>query len=110
MKYIRRFYYYSLIIGLSIKSITRLNLGDTVIYKGKEYFLSQGVMNPKWNLAGNGEYLENIHRDNFKKVYTLKTCFKSFKSSYDFYMNYWYGVWCRNGIQDWMRRCNIWKK
>lgn len=110
MRKIKNLYYYGLILWLSIKSITRLNLGDDVIYKGKKYTLTQGVMNPKWNLSGDEEYLENIHRENFKKVFNLHACYRSFKHSYNFYMQNWYGTWCRGGIKDWMRGCNIWQK
>jgi len=107
---LRKIYFYFLIIYLSSKAIKRLNLGDDVIYKGKRYTLNQGVYNPKWSLSGNDIYLENIHRDEFKKVNNPLAWYRSFKHSYNFYMDYWYGIWCRNGIEDWMRACKIWNK
>lgn len=111
MNILKKIYYYLLILKLSLKSIKKLNLGDEVKYKGNRYILIQGVMNPKWDLSriGEYEYLENIHKNDFKKVSNPMAWWKSFKHSYDFYMKNWYGIWCRKGIQDWMRRCNIWK-
>jgi len=112
MKIIRKIYYFLLIVYLSCKSIKRLNLGDEVLYKGKRYMLIQGVCNPKWDLTAIGEfeYLENIHKDNFKKIQNPKAWISTFKHTYNFYMDYWYGIWCRNGIEDWMKHCNIWQK
>jgi len=103
LMFFRKKYYFLLIVYLSCKSIKRLNIGDKVLYKGKHYVLTQGVSNPKWNMSGHGEYHENVHLQNFTKVHTPATWTKSFKRTYNFYMSYWYGIWCRNGIEDWMK-------
>ena len=108
--YFKKMYFLLMIIYLSTKAIRRLNIGDEVIYNGKRYFLNQGVYNPKWSMSDGSEYIENVHRDEFKKVNNPKAWWKSFRHSYDFYMNYWYGIWCRNGIEPWMRNCKIWNK
>lgn len=103
-----RLKYYLLIIWLSAKKIPKLNLGDTIIYNGEEYVLLQGVRNPYWSFGNGKQYIKNIHSSQFKKVYNIKSCINTFKHRHRFYMNNWYGIWCRNGIEDWMKRCNIW--
>lgn len=109
MKYYLKYVYWKIRIAyLSFKWVFKLNIGDDVIYKGGVYMLSQGVMNPKWNLVGNGEYLENIHKNDFRKVVSIKNYYRSFKSGWNFYNQNWFGIWMRNGIEDWMKRCNIW--
>lgn len=104
------------IIWISLRWILKTNLGDIVIYKGKEYFVNNGVVPKHWDLIENKDYykgrecLDNIPHDLCKKKYTLKTMWRSYKSGYNFYMTNWYGIWCRNGVEDWVRRLKIWNK
>lgn len=105
----RKIYWRIRIILLALKWIPSLNLGDEVIYQGRRYTLIQGVYNPYWDLSRQEECLENIHRNNFKKVQSLPNYWHSFTSGYRFYMNAWYKIWLREGIKPWMRACNIWK-
>lgn len=104
MKYL---YWKTRILFLSLKWIFKFNLGDEVIYKGKSYMLMQGVMHPRWSLAGEHEYIEVYEKD-FRKALTFKNLYGSFKSGWNFYNGNWFGIWMRNGIEPWMKSANIW--
>ena len=92
-----------------MKWIFRQNLGDLVIYKGKEYMILNGVVQNSWKLVG----LENdndgwVLRSECRKVWTIKNMWRSFLFGYHFYMSAWYRIWCREGIKDWMKKLRIW--
>lgn len=107
-----RLYWKLRIILLALRWIPDLNLGDIVIYNGKRYALNQGVCRPSWDmgLVGGDEYLKHINEADFKKECSLKNYWGSFCSGYRFYMINWFDIWVRNGIEPWMRGCNIWAK
>lgn len=101
--------YKILIILLSIKWIFKIGCGDVIMYQGKKYVVSNGVRLNSWRLSG----LDNkdngwVLRKECKKVKTISNLISSFKSGYQFYMGYWYSIWVRNGIEPWMKGCNIW--
>ena len=104
------------IVWLSFKWVRNVNLGDLVWYQGKKYSVSNGVMSNSWRLfdirTGNTETANDgwVPRSECKKVKSISNYIGSFKSGYRFYMGYWYDIWIREGIIDWMRGCNIWPK
>jgi hypothetical protein len=104
-----RTYFMAKILWLSFKWVFRTNLGDRVIYRGKEYTVANGVQSGSWRLAGLENWRDGwVARTECRKVKTLSNCVGSFRSGYRFYMGYWYDIWCREGIKPWMRKCKIW--
>jgi len=97
------------IAWLSLRWIPSLNLGDLVIFGGREWVLVQGVRRPYWDLA-NGDEKRTVHEGNIRKVRRISNYWRSFRSGYRFYMVNWYGIWIMEGIKPWMRGCNIWKQ
>jgi len=100
--------YRLIILWWSFLWIFRVNLGDVVLYAGKEYTVCNGVRCDSWRLDG----LENgdsgwVRRSECRKVWTLKNVVGSFRSGYGFYMSNWFDIWKREGIKPWMRGCNI---
>lgn len=97
MKYIKSLILKSRYIWLGIKSISKLNLGDRVIYQGRICSLTQGVYKPKWHMhdVETNERFEFVHRDDFKKVISLKNVIWDIKHMYRFYMDYWHGIFMR---------------
>lgn len=97
------------ILALSLKNTFKLNLGDIVIYKNNEYYLTQGVNKPFWTLSSTYSGHEIIaHQKLFNKKGSIKNYKHSFKHNYRFYMNSWFDIWVNSGIQRWMLNCNIW--
>lgn len=97
MKYIKSLVLKSRYIWLGIKSISKLNLGDRVIYQGRICHLTQGVYNPRWHMhdVETNERFEFVHRDDFKKVISLKNVIWDIKHMYRFYMDYWHDIFMR---------------
>ena len=100
---------YLLVLWLSFKWIFRINLGDRVWFNGKRYTVCNGVIPTCWRLCE----LENddngwVRREHCRKSWTPANMIRSFCSGYRFYMLNWFDIWKRQGIKDWMRRCNIW--
>jgi len=103
------------VVWLSSKWISKTNLGDEVVFNGKKYLVSNGVCDGFWSLYVEGDrtgesYIKHAKRSECKRVRTLKNYVGSFRSGYRFYMSYWYDIWVRVGIEEWMRGCNIWNK
>lgn len=101
--------YWLLIVALSLRWIFRINLGNRVRYRGMVYTVSNGVRVCSWRLGG----LDNgddgwVPRDECRLLLTPANLLHSFTSGYRFYMGYWYAIWVRNGIEPWMRSCQIW--
>ena len=97
------------IFFLALRWIPRINLGDVVVYNGSKYTVCNGNRCGCWRLGDlNNEDDGWVKRTECKKVYSLKNIRRSFRAGRSFYMGYWFDTWCRNGIKDWMRRCNIW--
>ena len=102
--YLNKIKYWLYIIYLSIKHIPLINLGNTVFYNGKRYNVINGVRPKYWTLTDIGD----ISRESCKLEKSISNFWWSFISSYNFYMINWYSIWVRNGIEDWMKGCNIW--
>lgn len=101
--------YKLLIVFLSIKWMFRINIGDYVWYQRNKYVVINGASSESWKLAGYENDNESyVPRKDCKKVLTPKNLIHSFNSGYNFYMDYWYDIWKREGIKDWMKKCNIW--
>jgi hypothetical protein len=109
MTYLKRIYWKLFIYWLALRWIPTLNLGDAVTHKGETYYLTQGVNKPYWNMKGDAGYLERVHERDFKKQRTLANYMASYRSGVRFYTQSWYSIWVRNGIEPWMRGCDIWK-
>jgi len=100
----KKVYFRLLIIGLALRSMFRLSLGDEIIYKNKKYSITNGNRLHQWTLDS------SIHalKSKCKKVYSIKGMIFSFKRAYSFYMNSWYSIWIHRGIKKWMGRLPIW--
>ena len=108
---IRKIYWRIKIIWLSLQWIPKMNLGDLVWYKGKQYTIYNGVRYGSWRLSD----LDNgkdgwVPRKECKKVWSFKNIKSSFNYGHRFYMTNWYDIWVREGIKPWMLGCNIWPK
>lgn len=95
------------IVRLALRWVSRINVGDQVSYLGLHWTLIQGVSDPVWSLICDDTRVD-VHRDEFTKVRSLKNWINSFRSGYRFYMQNWYSIWMREGIEPWMLGCNIW--
>lgn len=87
-------------------------MGDEVYYRGKKYIVANGVRWGYWRLSGlEKEFCSDggwVARSECRKVYTVSNMLHSFKYGYWFYMTSWYDIWCRNGIESWMKFLRIW--
>lgn len=106
---IKRLYYRVKIFILALRWIPQINLGDTVYYNGEKYMVINGVRSNSWQLCG----LDNandgwVRRKDCKKELSLNNIKHSFLYGWNFYMTSWFEIWCNNGIEDWVRDCNIW--
>lgn len=93
------------ILWLSFKWIFRVNLGDKIYYRGQVCTVMNGVYSGSWSVKffGNPYTGERVPQKECTKVWTISNMLHSFRSGYDFYMGYWYQIWVRQGIEDWMR-------
>ena len=107
-----RIYYRLYIIWLSLKWVIRINLGDKIIWLKdtwpQTYTVINGVCPGSWKVTDGIEDAFEVNRSECQKIKTIQNYFNSFKSGYRFYMGYWYDIWVRNGIEPWVRKCNIW--
>ena len=109
-----KLYYWLKIVYLSLKWVFRINLGDRVTLKTDKwphsYTVINGVSPGTWKLKGfrDGEEVFHALRIDCQKIWTWQNCVGSFKSGYRFFMGYWFRIWCENGIEPWVRKCNIW--
>ena len=104
-----RTFWWLYIVRLSLGWTRQCNLGDRVWYKGKRYYLYQGVRSPIWGLTDGTETLD-VHRDEFRRVQNPIAWLGSFHSGYRFYMLCRYHIWVRQGVEPWMLGCDIWPK
>jgi len=109
IKLVNKLYWWLYICKLSFRWIFNLNIGDIVIYNGQEWEAVQGVCDPSWDFM-RGEKRISLNKNKVIKKKSLINYIRSYKSGYRFYMQNWYSIWVRNGIEDWMRGCNIWAK
>lgn len=105
MKIFKFLYWKTMIAYFSFKWIFKINIGDDVIYKNEVYFVNNAIN--KFDLV-NAKNSVIACRSEIKKVKSLKNLIRSFKSGWNFYNDYWFEIWMRNGIEDWMKKCNIW--
>lgn len=115
MNLLKAIYWRLRIVHLATRWIFNYNLGDLVLYQGREWSLIQGVMAPTWSLIRgdfDGDDFERVdaHESEFRKVRTLANYVGSFRKGYRFYMQSWYSIWMHSGIEPWMRGCNIWAR
>ena len=107
----RKIYYKVYIVYLSFKWIFRINLGDKVLWDGdlpQTYSVINGVCPGSWKITDGIEDAFEVKRDECRKIKTIPNYINSFKSGYSFYVGYWFDIWCNNGIEPWIRKCNIW--
>ena len=101
------------IIWISLRWIRKVCLGDIVVYKGEEYFISN-IVNPMfWTLQqpNYGKRVEYATMEECTKKKTFNNYFKNYKQGYNFYMTNWYGIWVNNrDIAPWVRTLSIWGK
>jgi hypothetical protein len=103
-----RLYWWFFVVVLSLRWVWKFNLGDEVWYLGERWYLTQGVQAPKWNLKKTNMYVTEIYESHFRKVRSLKNYYGSFRRGYQFYMLSWFDIWCRKGIEPWMKSLPIW--
>lgn len=101
--------YWLLIVWLSCKWMFRINLGDRIWFNGRKCIVCNGVTLNRWDV----EDIETRERFSVayadcRKAWTPANVLWSFRSGYRFYMRSWFEIWKRNGIESWMRGCNIW--
>jgi hypothetical protein len=109
---------YIRIYVLAFKSMFKLNIGDTVIYKGKEFYLIQGIAKPSWNLVDKHDTTAPtemyVHESNFKKCVSWENIKHDLQVTYNFYHSYWFSIWVqepaleiiRMTIPTWLNRGN----
>lgn len=108
---VNEIYWRLYIVWLALHWIKQINLFDKVWYKKKQYLVRNGVYPKQWRLSG----LQNndngwVPRSECRKVKSLSNYIGSFRSGYRFYMVNWFRIWRDYGIENWMRRSNIWPK
>ncbi len=101
-------YWKLFIVWLSFKWMFRVNLGDFIWYKGKKYLVLNGVMSESWSIDIDNDFGGWVPRSECQKSWTPRNMIRSFRAGYRFYMGYWYDIWKREGIKDWMKTCKIW--
>ena len=105
---ITKLYWKIRILWMALRWIPQTNLGDEIIYQGKKYTIINGVRPESWRIDLNNDDGGWVKRKDCKKVLSISNIKHSFYSGYNFYMTSWFDIWCREGIKDWMRGCNIW--
>jgi len=78
----------------ALKQIDKPHLGGIVTYRGEKCRLYQGVYSPKWHLssAATGEIFKFVPVPEFELDRSLRGRWAAFKSSYDFWMAYWFTI------------------
>jgi len=102
--------YWLLVVFLSVKYMFKQNPGMWIKYRGEKYQIINMGGAVTWRIQKMlyGEVLE-VNRTECNLVLTPRNIIvNGFCSRYDFYMMYWYDIWCRIGIESWMKTdCNI---
>jgi len=107
--YLVRFYWKLRIFWMAMRWIPQINLGNQVYYEGSKYTVCNGNRCNSWRLGDLDNGCDGwVRRSGCRKVWTWKNMKHSFYYGWNFYMTNWYDIWCRSGIKDWMRGCNIW--
>ena len=105
---IKKLYWTARIFWLCLKGIKNTNLGDEIEYQGNKYTVVNGTRPFSWDLW-NGKERLIAPRSECKKVWSIKGAIQSFNSSWHFYMTSWFDIWCRVGVEPWMRNLKIWQ-
>ena len=110
MKKLNKIRWWVYVVYLSSKWVFRTNLGDIIIYQKEEYVVGNGVDSMSWTIyrLSDRKRIESAPKKECKKKISFKNYIGSFESGYNFYITNWFGIWCREGIEDWMRGCKIW--
>lgn len=105
---IKKLYWKAKIFWLCLKAIGNTNLGDHVVYNGARYVVINGTRPQSWDLWNGKERLV-APRSECKKELSFKGAVQSFKMAWHFYMTSWFDIWCRVGVEPWMRNLRIWQ-
>ena len=112
MQGILHLYYWLKIVWLSAKCMFRINLGDKVTLLSdnwpQTYTVINGVCSGTWKVTDGIEDAFEVKREQCRKIITIQNYIGSFRFRYSFYMSCWFDIWCRNGIEPWVKKCNIW--
>lgn len=97
MIWINKLRIYTRMAILCLKSTRRLNIGDVVIYRGKRWFISNGVTRPSWSLAevGGDGYEKYVHESEFRKERSFGNVMHDLNFTWSFYKGYWFDIWLR---------------
>ncbi len=99
-----------LMLKLSLRWVRAINIGDLVWYQGIQYRVMQMVCYPGIEISQDeGFSRRHVQVGECEKVRSISNYLSSFKSAWRFYRTSWQDIWEREGIQPWMRGCNIWK-
>lgn len=98
--------YKILIFFLAVKWTFRINLGDRVWYKNKKCVVMNRVKG--WTLLSDDNNLFNVNKKECRKVFSIENYVHSFWFAIRYYNTCWLETWQRYGIEDWMKKCNIW--
>lgn len=105
----KKVWYWVYIRYLATRWVFQVNLGNEVFYKGKKYTVANGTRTGCWRLHDLDNNKDGwVPRSECKLVLSYKNLHRSYKYGVRFYMGYWYDIWCKNGIKQWVRSCNIW--
>lgn len=110
---IKKLYWKLRILWLCLKAVKNTNLGDKAIYKGKQYTVVNGTHCGAWDIQDkfkDGAVRLVVPRSECKKAWSIAGMRQSYNSAWHFYMTSWFDIWCRSGIEPWMRACNIWQR
>lgn len=94
----------------SIRAMFKFQLGDRVLWNGKEYILEQGTRPNSWRV----QVLEDgteiwAPTKELKKIYTVPGMRRSFFQRWNFYKGYWFDIWkYKGGIGNLAKSCSIW--
>lgn len=80
-------------VGFGVSSLWREQLGSSVIYDGKQCFISNWAGSDSPTISdGNGLYVEHASRDKIVNAYGLSEMVHRFRFGFSFYMNSWHGI------------------
>lgn len=88
----------------SFKHFREFHLMDDVIYNGKRYFINNGIAYPYYDLC-EYEYTDGkrksirVHESKIKKVKSLQNLKNDLLYLHKWYMNYWYEIDLRKGME-----------
>jgi len=92
----KKFLAYIKIFFYGVENLFSINLGDIVIYQGKEYFVNNGVSAPAYDLLPEQGEVILVHKSNFKKKRCWYNFTHAFKFAYNFYITNWLDIWMNN--------------